>query len=127
MEAKHLRIGNLVNVGGCDYRIAWLQEKSAKLEDDDMPFKFSEKYDKLSPIRLTEQRLIDFGFERTHFGRKLNDFYLEASSRTVETDVLHRFKYELIPEEKYISVNYVHELQNLYFAIEDDDLPNTVS
>lgn len=55
--------------------------------------------DKFEPVRLTEQWLIDFKFERTYFGRKLDNFELVASSRIVKTDELSGFTLTIIPNK----------------------------
>jgi hypothetical protein len=73
-----------------------------------------------SPIPLTEQWLIDFGFE------KGNDimgdcFYIEQNNNVNDFAIhLHDGKYTDILNDLYI--DSVHQLQNLYFALTGKEL-----
>lgn len=120
MEAKNFRIGNFISdTNASDSFFA----KVKKLDLSRCYYgQFHSAYTDIKPIKITEDWLNKFGFERTPFGRKFNDFYLEASSRVVKTDELYGFKYEHVPEEKYINLDYVHQLQNLFFALTGKEL-----
>lgn len=109
MRGTDLRIGNLVfAVGVGDVEMSKLDNTT--------------KYEQIQPIRLTEEWLIKFGFERTSFGRKKGAFILEAGSRIVKTDELIGFSWEKVFDKGYLSINYVHQLQNLYFVLYEQEL-----
>ncbi len=109
MRGTDLRIGNLVfAVGVGDVEMSKLDNTT--------------KYEQIQPIRLTEEWLIKFGFERTSFGRKKGAFILEAGSRIVNTDELIGFSWEKVFDKEYLSINYVHQLQNLYFVLHEQEL-----
>ena len=112
IKASELRIGNVFQtIGGIERTVDFEQLKKTQR----MPNLYK-------PIILTEKWLIDFGFERTSFGRKKGAFLLEAGSRVIETDVLQSFSWEKVFDKKYLHINYVHQLQNLYFTLYEQEL-----
>lgn len=122
MKAEELRFGNWFSYRGCfEYQVTALLELSVEFLHINNKHYFRDYVD-IKPIPLTEEWLVKFGFERTYYGRELNGFHLEASSRIVKTDVLCGFSLEVIPEEKYIPINDVHQLQNLYYALTNEEL-----
>ena len=118
MEAKELRIGNYVNLI-CDGHEH--EPDTFQWDVEDYEYYETEMINIL-PIPLTEEWLVEFGFKRTSFGRQFKGFYLEADSRVVSTDVLSSFSFEQIPDKKYLRITYVHQLQNLYFALINKEL-----
>tara|TARA_R110000764_G_scaffold165420_1_gene252323 strand:+ start:3535 stop:3903 length:369 start_codon:yes stop_codon:yes gene_type:complete len=118
MEAKELRIGNYVNLI-CDGHEH--EPDAFQWDVEDYEYYETEMINIL-PIPLTEEWLVEFGFKRTSFGRQFKGFYLEADSRVVSTDVLSSFSFEQIPDKKYLRITYVHQLQNLYFALINKEL-----
>mgnify|MGYP003650274405 CR=1 FL=1 len=121
MEAKELRISNYVNFdfhkdsGGTKGIEVFISDLEIILQSN-----FKSKY--YTPIPLTEEWLVRFGFERTSYGRKFKGFHLGASSRVLATDVLSGFSWEQVVDEKYLRILYVHQLQNLYFALTNEEL-----
>jgi hypothetical protein len=103
MKASELRIGNLVydNLGGT------LKIKGISLESD---------LSHIKPIPLTEEWLLKFGFEWKNFAfrdgtftvRYQKEFYVYLSVEGVR------------PIQ--IKLDYVHQLQNLYFALTGEEL-----
>ncbi len=76
----------------------------------------------LTHIPLTEEWLIKFGFEKTnvdiffkHIGEKALSIYLESNNLTT----LLSFDFQETPLRR---VKYVHQLQNLYFALTGEEL-----
>ena len=132
MEAKELRIGNYI----LDYEaepevsIYWKVEEIQRLSNDKaLNQTIGVTYRKGScwtcdpqPIPLTEEWLVKFSFERTSYGREFKGFHLEASSRVLATDLLSGFSWEQVVDEKYLRILYVHQLQNLYFALTNEEL-----
>ena len=114
MDSRELRIGNLLDRGDyiCEFKM--IEEEGLMLE----PIKykqerFVERY--IKPIPLTEEWLIKFGFELnlnnnwSHWNFGLN-FYKYGDF--FESDQLPIFIY----------LQYVHQLQNLYFALTNKEL-----
>ena len=112
MKASELRIGNLVNTEDGNFSVFEILENDIVMENN---ISFAKYY--VKPIPLTEEWLLKFGFKRDYYTMELNDFKLEAGSRIIDTDTLSGFGWEQIKDEKYLSISYLHQLQNLYFAI----------
>jgi hypothetical protein len=73
------------------------------------------KIKELEPIQLTEEWLLKFGFKLNHNQRwyGLDGFYMRKIDDKFETEV---------GECSYKTIDYVHQLQNLYFALNDEEL-----
>ena len=104
MDIKELRVGNLLYNGFNELievkNISHYNTSGFLLET-------------LKPIELTEEWLQKFGFELydsvefRHFYRK-NDFDLDENYQPIDFDC--------------IEIKYVHQLQNLYFALTGQEL-----
>ncbi len=116
MKPSELRIGNIVGIKstavhakGCNhleevFEIEEIRQESVHF----VGFAFAEFYKDLNPIPLTEEWVVRFGFEKytwmngyfkkTKFGHLMIQFYKEE---------IHL---------------YVHQLQNLYFALTGQEL-----
>ena len=116
MKATDLRVGNYYkwtdknhNFKDCDvYQI----ESISSISLIEEYFKYFE------PILLTEEWLLKFGFvelqyEDQTFGFKLNDFWFIN-----ETQIRNKYNSMLLDVE----IKYVHQLQNLYFALTKNEL-----
>ncbi|MDV3461810.1 hypothetical protein CMV04_12400 [Elizabethkingia anophelis] len=108
MEAKELRIGNYVKVKGL------INPRQASIQDIINP-------STISPIEISEQWLLNFGFDNTETGWEI--IYRK------------RFKFSVILFKQFASVGmagpfglfevklkYVHQLQNLFFALTGEEL-----
>ena len=116
MKANELRFNNWVNFEykGVSYGNVFIDKNYfSHYEKEDYIYK---------PIPLTEDWLVKFGFERTSYGRQFKGFHLEASSRVLATDVLSGFSWEQVVDKKYLRILHVHQLQNLYFALTNEEL-----
>jgi hypothetical protein len=71
--------------------------------------------DAYRPIPLTEEWLLKFGFEIT------NNFQTKDRFQTHKQDGIIWFEYGYIS----IELKYVHQLQNLYFALTGEELTIT--
>jgi len=124
MEAKNLRIGNLVDTGMGFAPIYCFVYNNVRLylnPTRKKSRKFGFLISELKPIPLTEDWLIKFGFEKKvekymfiyamHYENAVCWIYLIGGG----------FEFELITgDERFnfgITYKYVHELQNLFFAI----------
>ena len=120
MKATELRIGNLVTD-------TTSIDKTVKIRAlDILNIEYWELRDKskvwYKPIPLTEEWLLKLGFTKVHDTMVLGDFVLESNIRIVKTNELRGFSWEQMTEEKYISIYTVHQLQNLYFALTNEEL-----
>jgi hypothetical protein len=78
----------------------------------------------MNPIPLTEEWLLKFGFERHHFDYSNGVIYIKDVPNNNE------FKWGVYPFElgsgfiinKSKNLKYVHQLQNLYFALTNEEL-----
>jgi hypothetical protein len=109
MKANELRLGNLLQ---------WKDNKS-QLECCLNFFKDSLFWQHISnkelePIPLTEEWLLKFGFEKYDtYKYSKNHFYFRKIGDEFQTEV---------GECLYKTIDYVHQLQNLYFALNDEEL-----
>jgi hypothetical protein len=122
MKANELRIGNYVNVPNpkqCPFRIDAFEYCSEKFIKVAQEVKINGKevhpltwYGKdLEPIPLTEEWLLKFGFENNRLG-------LFDCIKVVEDIGFHIYFIQRHLKE----VQYVHQLQNLYFALIGEEL-----
>ena len=123
MEARELRIGNWVKQGRANVQVtgAMIQEINQELLYVD-------------PIPLTEERLLKFGFDLIPFvapsqscGVDLYHGYNYAVLKIgYKTELILRYKsdFSKIRIEGFYSseLKYVHQLQNLYFALTGEEL-----
>jgi hypothetical protein len=119
MEANELRIGNLVCLHFTNQN---LEIKSIEYwKDSDYIIIFDgniiENLKKLKPITLTEDWLIKFGFEDRNDYWKKKKVKMVWSSRIIKTGERLGIRHE-----KYDHIQYVHQLQNLYFALTGNEL-----
>jgi hypothetical protein len=73
---------------------------------------------KLKPIPLTETWLLDVGFENSHS----SVYHKGRVAIMVGHDVGFILIDDAQPSYKIAELKYVHQLQNLYYAIEQTDL-----
>jgi hypothetical protein len=109
MKASELRIGNYV----------YFEDKLLKFD-----FEMGWNFDYIKPIPLTEEWLLKFGFEK-----KYQTF--EFKGLNIDGTVVHfsfdkwRSEYDIencdyteVPSD----IQHVHQLQNLYFALTNEEL-----
>jgi hypothetical protein len=119
MKAQELRIGNLVY--GVSDRIEQIVQISGTKVTTDL-VKISAPMEieltDISPIELTEEWLLKFGFEERLGGRffKHSWFYLDPECAGVSG-----WYFRSIDAFK-AKTQYVHQLQNLYFALTGEEL-----
>lgn len=115
LKAQELRIGNWYLGNG--YHPEQITAKDIlELSDDPLD-------DYYEPIPLTEEWLLKFGFEKEDF-----DYWHHEKSKliighTTNNDV---FQYEYLTgylsQTEMLDLLYVHQLQNLYFALTVEEL-----
>ena len=74
-------------------------------------------YEICKPIRLTEEWLLKFGFYK-------NDelFTIEWNEFSFSIFDFDNGKFAINNSFNYVDINYVHQLQNLYFALTGEEL-----
>lgn len=124
MKPQELRIGNYVNVQNKYESIFRIDGIESNINDckviqyEGRPEYRSAWYSDLSPILLTEEWLINFGFKyydkirKYHFG-----LHFRLDIRQVDN------VYKIFIDDIEIKViEYIHELQNLYFELTNEEL-----
>jgi hypothetical protein len=117
MKASELRIGNLVYVSDNETNIIFKEITPINIHNlmhltgwDKSPVDIE-----FEPIPLTEEWLIKFGFKQT-FISKIHLTFSKGSFH-----LLKRVNHIQIWYES-IDVKYIHQLQNLYFALTSEEL-----
>ena len=121
MNANELRIGNWVIANG----LYEGQEKQFKHFNDALTTVFfmdgfkigyvGEYLKDIKPIPLTEEWLLKFGFMKSMSNwYSNNDYAIELCESFIQIDI----GYTTIT----VDVKYVHQLQNLYFALTGEEL-----
>jgi len=109
MEAKELRMGNLVHGNPYNGLITVFSNNKCVIKHKSGIARFL--IEDLEPIPLTEEWLLKFGFEikQSRFGNE----YLGKINLYTTSDKNIVFCYD-----GYLKgIKYVHQLQNLYFAL----------
>lgn len=129
IKANDLRLGNALHYQSSDGSISvCILDLDGLKFAIESPSKFNMHY---SPINLTEEILILLGFSNEDYnagymgidfksGNMILDFVLcKPKSKGDWNDC---FTYDL-EFHRFVSVEYVHELQNLYYVITGNELP----
>ena len=139
MKATELRIGNTFRRDDYDmtvYHIEKRYENAWKVNDLDIDFDDQIQVDKLcSPISLDESWLVKFGFKKPKnryeflFGDGEEHTKLKFSIRLKnKVQPFNDWYISLSRDEVYLGyvrIDYVHQLQNLYFALTGQELKNS--
>lgn len=132
MEAKDVRIGNYVTwkeydddiiltvIGiekGGTVWVEWVCEDGT-LDSTDCSM------ENITPIPLTEEWLLKFGFKSTQSGMMFILKDKNGNNFTIESDSIS-FSARFIIDH-YCEIKYVHQLQNLYFALTGEELTELI-
>jgi hypothetical protein len=126
MKANELRIGSIVKslVNDEDFSIVEEIGHRASLgyyvslnnQHSGVWLEHKER-DLILPIPLTEEWLLKFGFEHNRAGIWGNNYTLNAVSIQLKGNDIYMF----VPHSR-CEIKYVHQLQNLYFAVTGEEL-----
>lgn len=125
MEAKNYRVGNIVKQPNRIGEISEVWKDAVRLEGYNNGY----DYNHTKPIRLSEKWLDDFGFKKEglsddsayYYTLELNDNkYCDLSISSCDKNGF--IEVTLFPYEEWFRYKYVHELQNLFFAITGREL-----
>jgi hypothetical protein len=105
MKANEIRLGNNVydTLG-----------KVKQIDLEAITYISKEPLNQVQPIALTDKWLLKFGFEKYFVNwYRVNNFYIRKIGDEFEAE---------IGECLYKTIDYVHQLQNLYFAVTNEEL-----
>jgi len=111
MKSSELRIGNFVQWSGNAHSIESIQKDWVTIRKKNLQ-EFRLPYHKINSILLTEEWLVRFGFT---FNSK---FHLYENNK----DFKLNWEFVLMDIDKYVRPNFVHQLQNLYFALTGEEI-----
>lgn len=122
MKATELRIGNWVHIGGKDTQVYELYSDVLTTTLDKGMYEYI--YGVVDPIPLTEEWLIKFGFGRPKNNGSFYWIKLSASLFNINPDngVVWINTPAGEPFNNPALIEYVHQLQNLYFALTGKEL-----
>ena len=116
MKASELRIGNSIMQDDDFVFVTWWRLEL--MENNKIEYK---------PIPVTEEHLFKFGFDKIE-----NDIptYFKCFGNLIEDDYEFSFNIYVDSEQSYfitifgrkIIIKYIHQLQNLYFALTEEEL-----
>jgi hypothetical protein len=117
MKAQELRIGNYLNwqiqssifqgiVTSISTRVVVIDHKSSFKADSEY------EYYRLLFIPLTEEWLLKFGFEK-------QTAWYRFGKHAINPTIANLYEFKNIPIKE---IEYVHQLQNLYFALTGEEL-----
>ena len=128
MKAEELRLYNLIygiEINADDIalkRVCSVTTLDVSFDNDNFIHVYSddksEQFDYFLPIPLTEEWLLKLGFHQKNGYGFIKKYLLGNLFYSVETKEHFMFQYY----ELRIKINYVHQLQNLYFALTGEEL-----
>ena len=118
MKIQDLRIGNYYQYAG-NSGIIYARVKGIKQNE----FGFFSDLDGVNfgickPIPITEEWLLKFGFLKKNATPSITRYFLNNFCIEFDPQDKFRFYYNGI----YIEIHHVHQLQNLYFALTNNEL-----
>jgi len=120
MNAKELRIGNYVD--RTDYICKVTEIKEDGIFTEPLSYK-GERLVKqiLQPIPLTKEWLLKLGFKQKNdieFYEYIKDYFI------VENEYTDKGVWDFVTDDNgmIVEIKYVHQLQNLYFALTEKEL-----
>jgi len=125
MKANELRIGNLLFFPFTEEHIKILGINAHETNEgivNSLSFKngknlYCEKITALKPIPLTEKWLSNFGYSN-----KNRPNHFQKDEYTINAHIFWDCNGMFIDDKNGVYVKYVHQLQNLYFALHQKEL-----
>jgi len=116
LEAKDLRIGNYIMQDG---EVKYVQSLSRSINDWDRTNGF--RTQDFQPIPLTEEWLLKFGFEYHNDTPHPNKVFRKLHTEGfIDLEQIKHYYYG--GSFTSVECRYVHQLQNLYFALTGEEL-----
>jgi hypothetical protein len=127
MKASDLRIGNLVDLGNRIAKVTEINHLACVVVDLEETQDTIEDYERVKGIILTEEWLVNLGFMAyIDFGVKMGTYDkvplcgFTYSINTNKVMIMHKGNNN--SHWLDIEIKYVHQLQNLYFALTGEEL-----
>jgi len=114
------RIGNLVNYT-IDRKSIFQGKITAITKNRLVVDKVTSKYMNIEPITLTEEWLLKFGFERNTINNKKFIYYFFGYGYFYFDNNVFSMNFSS-QDDVVINIKYVHQLQNLFFALTGEEL-----
>lgn len=120
MKANELRIGNYIFNDTDIVTVIGISKTAVEISSDENEqanytcYKYSDIHPELSPVPLTEEWLMEFGF-----GITCN---IVADKNKVELVYEQGIWRYYLSKTTWKDIMYVHQLQNLYFALTGEEL-----
>lgn len=119
LTANELRLGNFIRYNEV-FEGVFMEPNEGQLTADDMVFIFeSDLLETAEPIPLTAEWL-----ERAGFEREAETVWRHKNSQHVYETTINEYVYR-VPGTSLTIIKYVHQLQNLYFALTNQELDFT--
>ena len=116
MEIRELRIGNYVfDIDGDVLQVGEILDIGVKFKKTSL----ASRYEKINPIPLTEEILLKFGFEKQHNEDDFDYWFKKGFCDDILWEHSDGFCHSL---NYGGDIKYVHQLQNLYFALTGEEL-----
>jgi hypothetical protein len=119
MKATDLRIGNLVTQ--IIERSTHNEEKTITIEWQELMWISRDRVDFYKPIPLTEEWFVKFGFTLYNKENPImfkGVVFIEQRQKTLIGTQFFTFHFD----GNTIKIQYIHQLQNLYFALTNEEL-----
>lgn len=121
MKANEFRIGNYVSFEDRIFKIDSIANVFPTLDTAEFGIGVVD-WNNIKPVPLTEEWLLNFGFNKKVDEYVFQDYAIEDIHNGV-TWILKEFDYDSVC---FVAIgkgiNYVHQLQNLYFALVGEEL-----
>jgi hypothetical protein len=118
MKANELRLGNIVKFSYLQGTILTIKDNVCEVIADTIIAKLD--YDDIEPITLTEEWLLKFGFKTSAWDN--HSTYRKMIGNNDYTIVFDEYSNTMIGDIMIKEIKYVHQLQNLYFALIGEEL-----
>jgi hypothetical protein len=116
ISPNELRIGNLLLNNHVTYKVISIDEEGIMADPVSQKHTIDVNIrDLVTPIPLTEEWLLSFGFEKMHK-------YYQLGKVTINIFNDSAYKLNVSGFTPYKAIKYVHQLQNLYFDLTGEEL-----
>jgi len=123
MKASELRIGNLVDLGNRIAKVIEINHLACVVVNLEETQDTIEDYERVKPIKLTEEWLLKFGLKPNQWFCSNSYCVVEDKTGDIHYGWCMKTQNSLHTKEiEFGYFKYVHQFQNLYFAIIGEEL-----
>lgn len=128
MKVSELRIGNIIKHNVTDDNGDVLQPNQAAITEDDMEWMVCYGADEQEPVPITNQYLFEFGFKEPNLN-SVTYYYLQLGQGYYLHWDFNDQKMYLVGRGSengfYLECKFLHQLQNIFFALTGKELQTT--